>query len=270
MKFILGTKLNMTQVWVNDKVVPVTPVLAGPCVITQIKNQANDGYDALQVGFGSRKEKNIRKPQLGHLLKSQAKNVRHLREFRMESLPEVKLGDVIKVDTFVPGDIIYVTGISKGKGFQGVIKRHGFHGFRKTHGNKDQERHSGSVGPKGPAHVFKGTRMGGHMGDEQVTTRNLKVVSIDEVNNLLYIKGALPGSVNSLVIIKGQGELKIANPEVQTPVEVKEEVLVAADQEAAAVATEIKVEEALAVEKMAESQGDTPAEQPEVEENKTV
>ncbi|HNX10855.1 MAG TPA: 50S ribosomal protein L3 [bacterium] len=232
MKFILGNKLNMTQVWVNDKVVAVTPVAAGPCVVTQIKNKDNDGYEALQLGFGFRKEKNIRKPQLGHLLKSQSKNIRHLREFRVESLPEVKLGDVVKVDTFAAGDIVAVTGVSKGKGFQGVVKRHGFHGFRKTHGNKDQERHSGSVGPKGPAHVFKGTRMGGHMGDEQVTTRNLEVVSIDEANNILYIKGALPGATNSLVIVKGAGELKIAQPqEAVAPVEVNEEVVVTASED---------------------------------------
>ncbi len=216
----------MTQVWVNDKVIGVTPIQAGPCVITQIKTKDNDGYQALQLGFGFRKEKNIRKPQLGHLLKSAAKNVRHLREFTVESLPEVKLGDVVKVDTFAVGDIVAVTGVSKGKGFQGVVKRHGFHGFRKTHGNKDQERHSGSVGPKGPAHVFKGTRMGGHMGDAQVTTTNLEVISIDTDNNILYLKGAVPGSVNSLIMIKGAGDLKIAQPETTPVVEVKEEVVV--------------------------------------------
>lgn len=209
----------MTQVWVGDKVQAVTPVEAGPCVVVQIKNTESDGYQAVQLGFGVRKEKNIRKPQVGHLAKSGAKGTRHLREFRVDSLPDLKLGDLITVDTFAADDVVDAIGVSKGKGFQGVVKRHGFHGFRKTHGNKDQERHSGSVGPKGPAHVFKGTRMGGQMGDEQVTIKNLSIISVDSAANILYIKGAIPGGKNGLILIKGQGELKIAVPE-----EVKEEI----------------------------------------------
>jgi len=241
MKFILGKKMRMTQIWEGDKVIPVTPVQAGPCLVVQIKNENNDGYSALQLGFDSKKEKNISKPLKGHLAKAGKTDVKYLKEFRITEAGAIQTGDLIKIDTFEKGDIIDASGVSKGKGFQGVVKRHGFHGFRKTHGNKDQERHSGSVGPKGPAHVFKGTRMGGHMGDEQVTTKNLEVADLDLANNIIYLKGAVPGATNSLVWLKGKGELKITKPEtevvkeekveepvvaVETPVveEVKEEV----------------------------------------------
>ena len=208
MKFISGKKLQMTQIWVGDKVLGVTAVNAGPCVITQIKNTKRDGYEALQLAYGTRKEKNINKPQLGQFKETGVKPS-HVREFRLKEATDVKIGDTVTVGTFEVGDSVNVMGTSKGKGFAGVVKRHHFHGFRKTHGNKDQERMPGSIGPKGPAHVFKGTRMGGRMGGERVTTTNLEIVQIDEENNILYIKGAVPGAINGFVTITGNGDLKV-------------------------------------------------------------
>lgn len=212
MKFILGKKVNMTQLWDNDKVVAVTKVQAGPCVITQVKDDSTDNYKAIQLAYGERKPKNISKPVRGHLKKAgiEKENSRHLREFRITEIkPEMKNGGVIDVSTFSKGDIIDVTGISKGKGFQGVVRRHGFSGSKKTHGNKDQLRASGSIGALGPAHVFKGTRMGGRMGGDRVTTKNLEVVEVDVENNVLFIKGAVPGCESGLLIIKGKGDLII-------------------------------------------------------------
>lgn len=226
MKFISGKKLNMTQIWSGDKVVGVTPVLAGPCVITQVKIKTRDGYEALQLSYGERKAKNINKPQLGHLKNLNIKPA-HLREFRTDKAETFKVGDVVTVGTFQSGDIINVTATSKGKGFQGVVKRHHFHGFRKTHGNKDQERMGGSIGPKGPAHVFKGMRMGGRMGGARVTTTNLEIVKVDEANNILFIKGAVPGAVNGLVLIAGSGDLQVNLQAAPIAPEVKAEVMAA-------------------------------------------
>lgn len=212
----------MTQVWSDDKVIAVTPVLAGPCVVTQVKTKSKDGYEAVQVAYGVRKEKNINKPQLGHVKNLNIKPA-HMREFRVDNTDAFKAGDVIAVDTFVAGDIINVTGVSKGKGFAGVVKRHHFHGFRKTHGNKDQERMPGSIGPKGPAHVFKGMKMGGRMGGDRVTTTNLEVVSVDNEKNIIYVKGAVPGAINGLIIIAGKGEIKL-NTQKEAAKEVVEEL----------------------------------------------
>ena len=209
MKFISGKKLSMTQIWSGDKVVAVTPVAAGTCTITQVKNKVRDGYESLQLAYGERKVKNIKKPQQGHYQKSGLKAAAHVREFRVADTAGFKAGDVVTVDTFKVGDSIDVTGTSKGKGFQGVVKRHHFHGFRATHGNKDQERMPGSIGPKGPAHVFKGTRMGGRMGGVRVTTTNLKIAAIDAEKNILFIAGAIPGAVNGFVMIKGEGDLVV-------------------------------------------------------------
>lgn len=211
MKFILGKKIKMTQIWQGDKVVPCTLVQAGPCFITQVKNDKSDSYKAVQISYGERKAKNISKPVKGHLKKALGReDVRYLREFRLkEDNSNIELGKMIDVSTFVSGDIVDVTGTSKGKGFQGVVRRHGFSGSKKTHGNKDQLRASGSVSAKGPAHVFKGTRMGGRMGGDRVTTKNMEVIDIDLENNILYVKGAVPGAVNSLVIIKGEGDLVV-------------------------------------------------------------
>jgi len=242
MKFILGKKMQMTQIWDNDKVQAVTPVLAGPCVITQVKTVNKDKYSAVQLAFGSRKEKNIKKPQLGHFKKAGVSPM-HVREFRTEQDLEVKVGDAISLNTFAAGDVISVTGTSKGRGFQGVVKRHGFKGGHKSHGNKDQLRMPGSIGPKGPAHVFKGTRMGGRMGNERITIQNLTISSVDVENNIIYIKGAVPGAIDGLLLIKSQGDLVIENPKKEEVVEEKVE---------AAVETEVKAEEVKAEEVKAE------------------
>jgi large subunit ribosomal protein L3 len=263
MKFISGKKMSMTQVWEGDKVFAVTPVQAGPCQVTQVKTKATDGYDALQLAYGNRKKKNVNKPQIGHF-KNMTEMPAHVREFRTSEAANFKVGDVVSVDAFAAGDVINVTGISKGKGFQGVVKRHGFHGFRKTHGNKDQERMPGSIGPKGPARVFPGTRMGGRMGGERITTTNLEVISVDTENNILFIKGAVPGAINGLVMINGLGELKVNTKVVaetkteEVKVEVTEEVKEAATEEVSA--PEAKAEETPAEAKV---------EEPKVEEAKT-
>lgn len=245
MKFISGKKSSMTQIWSGDAVMAVTPVLAGPCTVTQVKSKAKDGYEALQLAYGVRKEKNINKPQLGHFKKTGVKPA-HVREFRMDNAADFKAGDVVTVDAFTVGEKVNVTGVSKGKGFQGVVKRHGFHGFRKTHGNKDQERMPGSIGAKGPAHVFKGTRMGGRMGGDRVTTTNLEIAAIDAENNIIFIKGAVPGAINGFITIKAEGELKVNLKKTvsEAPLEeVKEETPVV-EASAEEVKEEVKTEEA--------------------------
>jgi large subunit ribosomal protein L3 len=215
MKFLLGKKLEMTQIFTDDGLVlPVTKVTAGPCTAVQVKSAEKDGYAAVQFGYGERKAKNVAKPQQGHMknAKLRIKNSeletypRYLREMRLKNADAeitIKPGDVVDVSSFVAGDIVSVTATSKGKGFQGVVKRYGFSGGRKTHGNKDQLRMPGSIGAKGPAHVFKGTRMGGRMGNEQVTTTHLEVVKVDAPESVLYLKGSVPGARNGLVVIKG-------------------------------------------------------------------
>ena len=207
MKFIIGKKLDMTQVWQDEKVVAVTRIQAGPCPVVQVKNEDKDGYSAVQLGFGEKKEKNIRKPQKGHLGKLKI-NLRYMREFKTGD-KDLKIGDVIDVDTFTAGDIIDVIGVSKGRGFQGVVKRHHFKGHSKTHGTKDQVRMPGSIGATGPAHVFKGTRMPGRMGGDRTTVKNLEIVEVDKDNNILLVKGAVPGARNGLILIQGEGELKV-------------------------------------------------------------
>ena len=206
MKFIIGKKIEMTQVWRGDKVIAVTKVEAGPCTVTQVKKDKSDGYEAVQIGFGSRKPKNIKKPQKGHL--KDLGNFWRLREFRVET-DSLKTGDRFDASSFQEGDKIKVTGISKGKGFQGVVKRHGFKGAKTTHGTKDQVRMPGSIGATGPAHVFKGTRMGGRMGGDRVTVSNLEVVEVDKLKNIIYIKGAVPGARNGLIMILGDGQLEL-------------------------------------------------------------
>ena len=198
-KFILGKKLGMTQIFKEDKVIPVTLIESGPNFVTQIKTKDGDGYNAVQIGFDVKKEKNIRKPQKGHLNKMS--NVRYLKEFRVEN-PEVKIGDEINVSVFLPGDKVNIVAISKGKGFQGVVKRHGFHGGPKSHGQKDRHRAPGSIGASFPEHVFKGMRMAGRMGGDRVTVKNLEVVEVDSENNLIALKGAVPGRRGTLIMIK--------------------------------------------------------------------
>ena len=198
----------MTQIWSGDRVFAVTPIAAGPCVVSQVRTKEKDSYSALQLAYGKRQEKNIKKPQRGHF-KASGAQPSFVTEFRLEDVSGIKVGDVISAGTFQAGDIVAVSGVSKGRGFQGVVKRHHFAGGRKTHGNKDQERMPGSIGSKGPARVFKGTRMGGRMGGELVTVSNLEILSVDEANNIIFVKGAVPGALNSFVSIKGPGELKL-------------------------------------------------------------
>lgn len=204
MKFILGKKQNMMQCFEEDgKVVPVTVVSAGPIVITQVKNKDIDGYTAVQVAFEENKTQRANKAHLGHVKSSleEEKAFNHLREFR--DIEEVAAGDRITVSAFKEGDVVAVSGISKGKGFQGVVKRHGFHGGRRTHGQKHSEREPGSIGATGPQKVLKGTRMAGRMGGDRITVKNLKVIGVDTENNQLLIKGAIPGRRGTLVEIVG-------------------------------------------------------------------
>lgn len=219
MKFIIGKKIEMTQIWQGDKVVGVTKVQAGPCVVAQVKGEEKDGYKAVQLAFGEKKAKNIAKPQIGHFKKI-GKNFSVLREFRLdkkglEDKADLNIGDIVDASTFSAGDIVNVVSVSKGKGFQGVVKRHHFAGGRASHGNKDQLRMPGSIGNVGAGHVFKGTRMAGRMGGDRVTIKNIEIIEVDEQNNLIYLKGAVSGARNGLVMLEGKGDLKVQKAEVK-------------------------------------------------------
>ena len=200
---ILGRKLGMTQVWdENDNVVPVTVVLAGPCTVSQVKTVETDGYNAVQIGFGDISEKHVNKPMAGHFKAQGVEPMRYLREVRVEDASEHKTGDVVTVADFSEVTAVDVTGTSKGKGFQGTIRRHHFDAGRKTHGSHNY-RAPGSVGQcSQPSRIFKGVRMPGHMGDERVTVRNLQVVRVDEEQNLIIVRGAVPGAKNGFVIVR--------------------------------------------------------------------
>jgi large subunit ribosomal protein L3 len=202
MKGILGKKLGMTQIFTNEGiVVPVTVVEAGPIVVTQIKTVEKDGYNAIQVGFGDAKEKSLNKPQKGHLAAANTLK-KHLKEFRVESVEGYTVGQEIKADLFAAGEIIDVTGISKGKGFQGPIKRHGQSRGPESHGSR-YHRRPGSMGACSfPGRVFKNKKLAGHMGSVKVTVQNLEVVRIDADKNLILVKGAIPGAKGSVVTIK--------------------------------------------------------------------
>ncbi len=203
MKGILGTKVGMTQIFdEGGTVTPVTLIEAGPCYVTQKKTEETDGYCAIQVGFGEIPERKLNKPRAGHLKKSNTPPVKYLREFLVDNLDEYEEGQKIDVSIFEVGQRVDVTGISKGKGFAGVVKRHHFKGGPKTHGQSDRWRAPGSVGAGStPGRIFKGVRMAGHMGDKQVTVQNLKVVLVDADKNLLAVKGAIPGGKNGLVAV---------------------------------------------------------------------
>lgn len=197
----------MSQVFKGDNVVPVTLIESGANVVVQVKTSEKDGYSAVQIGFGERREKNIKKPQRGHLAKipnqnSETRNLRFLKEFRIDAT-ELKTGDEINPEIFNVGDKVNVIAVSKGKGFQGVVKRHGFSGGPKSHGQKDRLRAPGSIGSSWPQHVLKGLKMAGRMGGDKVTVKNLEIVEIDKENNLMAIKGAIPGRRGTLVMIKG-------------------------------------------------------------------
>ncbi|MCI8731982.1 MAG: 50S ribosomal protein L3 [Lachnospiraceae bacterium] len=202
-KAILATKVGMTQIFdENGVLIPVTVLQAGPCVVTQIKTEDNDGYCAVQVGFVDKREKLVNKPQKGHYDKAGVSYKKYLKELKFENASEYEVGQEIKADIFEAGDHIDATAISKGKGFQGAIKRHGQSRGPMTHGSK-YHRHAGSNGAASdPSKVFKGKKMPGQMGNKRVTVQNLEIVQVDAENNLLLIKGAVPGPKKSLVTIK--------------------------------------------------------------------
>ncbi|NLL81179.1 MAG: 50S ribosomal protein L3 [Tissierellia bacterium] len=203
MKNMLGKKIGMTQIFMeNGKVVPVTVVEAGPLVVVQKKTIESDGYNAIQVAFGEVKERRVNKPTKGHFDKAKAEYKKVLREFKVDNPDEFQVGQEIKVDVFEAGDMVDVTGISKGKGTQGVIKRHGFSRGRESHGSK-MHRTAGGMGASAtPGKVFKNHRMAGRMGNEKVTIQNLEVVRVDADKNIILIKGAIPGPKKGLVSIK--------------------------------------------------------------------
>jgi large subunit ribosomal protein L3 len=207
MKFIIGRKLEMSQRYrPSGDVVPVTLVKVEPCVVTQVRTSEKDGYTALQIGTGSKRH--IAKPQAGHLKASGHENLATLREFRVDSVDGIAPGAVCEVTSFVSGDVIDVTGISKGKGFQGVVKRWGFAGGPASHGHKDNLRMPGSIGAGGIQHVQKGRKMAGRMGGDQVTVKNLEIVEVLSEQGLVAIKGAVPGARGATLLITAPGDMK--------------------------------------------------------------
>ena len=201
-KAIIGKKVGMTQIFdESGKVIPVTVVEAGPCVVTQKKTIENDGYVAVQLGFEDVKESKLSKPEAGHLKKAGVEAKKHLKEFQLEGAADMNVGDVVKADAFAAGDMIDVTGISKGHGYQGVIKRHNAHRTDMTHGGGPVHRHAGSMGALDAARIFKGKIGAGQMGNEQVTVQNLEVVKVDAELNMIVIRGAIPGPKGGLVYL---------------------------------------------------------------------
>ena len=201
-KAIIGKKVGMTQIFdENGKVIPVTVVEAGPCVVTQKKTVETDGYEAVQLGFEDIKESKLSKPEAGHLKKAGVAAKKHLKEFDLDA--ELNVGDIVKADTFAAGDHVDVTGVSKGHGYAGVIKRHGAHRLKETHGTGPVHRHAGSMGSgTDPSRIFKGKIGAGHMGVDQVTIMNLDVVKVDAELNMIVVRGAVPGPKGGLVTIR--------------------------------------------------------------------
>jgi len=230
---LLGTKQKMSQTFVEGTRVPITWINVGPCVVTQIKNPDTDGYWSVQLGYGKKEIKNITKPLQGHLrgVTQEKKAPRFLREIRLENKPDLKVGDILKlVDVFKVGDLVNITGISKGKGFAGVVKRWHFAGGPKTHGQSDRLRAPGSIGQgTTPGRVYKGKHMAGRMGQDRVTIKNLIVAEMDSENDKLAISGPVPGSPGSLLFIKKVASGKLEElveeaPEIKVQeIEVKEE-----------------------------------------------
>jgi large subunit ribosomal protein L3 len=201
MKFIIAKKLEMSQRFKeNGAVVPVTLLQAGPCVVTQVKTKEADGYDAIQVGFSEEEKPNL--PQKGHT-KAVGKAFQTYREIRIDGATDLKVGDTLDASQFATGEFVHVMGVSKGKGFQGVVKRHHFRGGPATHGHKDNLRMPGSIGSGGMQRVFKGLRMGGRMGGDQVTVKNLEVIEVDAAKGILAVKGAVPGAFGAILEIDG-------------------------------------------------------------------
>ena len=214
MKFILGKKIGMTQIFSdNNNVVPVTLIKAGPCFVVQVRNQEKDGYEAVQIGFEEINDNKTKKPQKGHFRKhGLEKNYRYLREF---SDNKFKSGDKIDVSLFNNGEIVSISGISKGKGFQGVVKRHGFKGSPASHGTKHTLRAPGSIGSAFPQRVFKGKRMAGRMGSDRVTINGLEIINVSKEDDLLAIKGAVPGKPGTLLEIIVTKEIEAVKEEKQ-------------------------------------------------------
>jgi large subunit ribosomal protein L3 len=208
---LLGRKVGMTTVYREDGTFQgVTVIETGPCVITQVKTKPRDGYEAVQIGFGL--AKNLSKPEIGHLERSKGK-FRHLQEFTVKDLGEFEVGKTLKADVFQAGEIVRVIGRSKGRGFQGGVKRHHFRGGPKTHGQSDRLRGPGAIGSTThPGHVWKGTRMAGHMGDDRATVTGLEIIKADAEKNLLLVKGAVPGTNNGIVRIEKTGKVKRRPP----------------------------------------------------------
>ena len=203
-KAIIGKKIGMTQIFdENGKVIPVTVVEAGPCTIVQKKTVENDGYAAVQMGYGDVKPQRLNKPEKGHFAKADVAPKKTLKEFRLDNSDALNVGDVVKADTFAVGDSVDVSGTSKGKGFAGAIKRHNQHRLKETHGTGPVHRQAGSMGAcSSPSRIFKGKGMPGHMGAEAVTVQNLEIVKIDVENNLIAVKGAIPGPKGGIVVLK--------------------------------------------------------------------
>ena len=202
-KGIIGKKIGMTQIFDEiGNVIPVTVIQAGPCVVAQKKTTETDGYDAIQLGFVDAKEKHLTKAEKGHFEKAGVSYKRHLKEFRLDDVSAVSVGDVITADTFAAGDKVDVTGITKGRGYTGCVKRWGHHILRMTHGTGPIHRQPGSMGVIDPARIFKNKKMPGQYGNEQVTVLNLKVVKIDSEKNLIALKGAVPGAKDGIVFIR--------------------------------------------------------------------
>ena len=202
-KGIIGKKIGMTQIFDEiGNVIPVTVIQAGPCVVAQKKTVETDGYDAVQLGFAEVKEKHMTKAEKGHFAKAGVENKKHLKEFRLDDVSSINVGDVITADTFAAGDKVDVTGMTKGRGYTGVIKRWNHHHLRMTHGTGPIHRQPGSMGVIDPARIFKNKKMAGQYGNEQVTVLNLKVVKIDSEKNLIAVKGAIPGAKDGIVFIR--------------------------------------------------------------------
>jgi len=208
-KGILGAKLGMTQVWDNNKVVPVTVVQAGPCVVTQVRTAETDGYTAVQLAYGAIDPRKVNKPEGGHYAKAGVSPRRHIVELRTSDATEYALGQEITVEAFAVGQPIDVTGKTKGKGYAGVMKRHGFHGLKGSHGVERKHRHPGSIGACAtPGRVFRGTRMAGRMGGNRFTVQNLTIQAVDLENNLLLVKGAVPGPKGALILVRTAAKKK--------------------------------------------------------------
>ena len=208
-KGLIGKKIGMTQIFNEEgKVIPVTVIEAGPCVVSQVKTEETDGYNSIQLGFGAIKESKVNKPERGHFTKANIAPARYLREFRVDSIEDVKVGDELKADIFMAGDKIDIQGTSKGKGFQGVIKRHGQHRGPMGHGSM-YHRRPGSMGSTStPGRVFQGKKLPGHMGAETVTIQNLEVIKVDLDKNIILVKGSVPGAKGSILKIKSSVKAK--------------------------------------------------------------